>query len=1385
MRLLVVALCLLVACAHVCPDPLKGGIGCNVAYPPTVGNLTAPPCMNGGHWDFRFGYCVCPFGHDGASCEHSYSMGTLAHFDSQTECDCSIQFLVSQDTQQSTGTILRGIGSPYVKNFNPEAARRLCHRHYDCVGYHYYLSNATADITSVTYYSSLDAHLNGVVGHTRVELKRDEFITCGSNVLDPAFYYATYNTYISSQHVIEIGDVDPGIKTANDHAWAEWHYRTVGHLRHFKPNGGCDRHNIYTSISRCVESSCPSTTLGTPSYNRPCSGHGVCGSNGLCTCEFLYDTTHPGCGFPVATCIQPEEEGGGTAVCYGRGVCEWELGAIITDPIDDFVKCRCNEPNLWSGEYCHVSSCGTQSLSCATDDGGAHGRCTQPGADARKRIIRGPPVMGSTWLLTRRVQATSPVWHISTDFATGTEPKYGTYPKYAYEAIDSNIYYANYTWDKMMFMSGDSLKYMVVPRSLIEARASPTITIANLRKIVTSSSGDILAMTEQFYNPYIDTTPATYTIAWHKGTGPIEDPYAIYAEGGTTAHLTSLNVMGGAIVAITSGRVNTISGSADVPVPGSASQPGSCEHLMSVAGGSPSLSNFRCPLDLSQPLKTPLWVVTDPLYNHEYVVVRHVPSGLGRWYQYNDNLAGTAPSSGTYSQTTEFTIEFASWQWVDTIMMVASAKFPSTRTWLMFTPPTREISSSFLSPAANQQAVGYMDSHKVIRWPFKGRYTHGYYSEPEHQMYREVANPDLRLNMQLQRGMNVFIGKGTSTTECSSMINGIDGMVCEYEDMGPFVCACTKENGQLWYPASEQCRYNDEHQLCHSKHFGEWIECSNQGACVNDGIPGSGNGTCNCVTGFTGSKCELEDCVPACDKGTCDNGPPATCQCYKDQNGYTMFTGPTCNTSLCPIATGVTTEITPTIFDCVCNATHRGPYCNNIVCPKSNGGLECGGPSYGVCQDPTGVCACVNGPIVYENGTCVDQCIHGNSFQTGPTTWLCQCSGSGYVGERCEIPICSIHGTYNALTAKCDCELGWAGAICDECASNFYLPNCDACPNCNSGTCNTNPLDNVTDGTCVCNEGVTGTFCDTSGCGSECLVHGTCITTAPSTFECVCGTGYIGSNCEQICGSVLCSGQGTCANGSSGCTCDIGFQGLVCGEPAVCSPPCDALHGTCNAIANECICESGYVATTCNMPCGDVHCSGFGNCSTPTSGCTCDMRHGGADCSETLCNGHGYKVTPVSSCTCDSGYVGAQCESICGDVYCNGAGSCTTPTSGCTCNATYLPPTCGVKCGDVYCNGNGECLIAPPTGECICNITYKGPTCNELNITIAEVPEETSDEVLDTGAIAGIVSAGVVVVGGVITISVLAAKGVFAGAKGFTAIKATSAGKAGASAMDA
>jgi len=225
------------------------------------------------------------------------------------------------------------------------------------------------------------------------------------------------------------------------------------------------------------------------------------------------------------------------------------------------------------------------------------------------------------------------------------------------------------------------------------------------------------------------------------------------------------------------------------------------------------------------------------------------------------------------------------------------------------------------------------------------------------------------------------------------------------------------------------------------------VECG-AGTCVSI----AGGLECACDVGFAGARCD--SCDPAYEGADCDSCAegfvvdPASGACVRDR----CQSDPCNGNGACSVVTDATgAEVT----ECACNLGFAGDACDS--CEVGYEGLDCDSCAAGFTME-NGACvilACSPAPC--DRGICVDA------------------DGDG--------------------EPECVCERGWTGRDCGTCAQGFVLNpangECvlDVCTNvsCDNGTCVASG--NV--GTCLCDEGYTGTSCSSCAYGySEFVVNG-------------------------------------------------------------------------------------------------------------------------------------------------------------------------------------------------------------------------------------------------------------------------------------------------------
>ena len=294
--------------------------------------------------------------------------------------------------------------------------------------------------------------------------------------------------------------------------------------------------------------------------------------------------------------------------------------------------------------------------------------------------------------------------------------------------------------------------------------------------------------------------------------------------------------------------------------------------------------------------------------------------------------------------------------------------------------------------------------------------------------------------------------------------------------------------------------------------------------------------------------------------------------------------------------------------------------------------------------------------ILLLEGTSTNPCFDDPCQNAAPCAaidnikYTCDCTGTGYEGENCEIDINECQS--NPCQNGGDClDTGVYSYICDCAFVDYEGDNCDTWINdCISHTCQNGATCNdlTRDFSCTCASGWAGDECQTNidECSSDpCLNGGTCFDHV-AEYACLCVDGWTGDNCESNindCASNPCKNGGTCSDGvaSYTCSCATGFTGDDC-ETNIddcASNPCENF-ATCNdGIANyTCSCVNGYS--------GD-------NCETNIDDCASDPCENGSTCSD---------YTADYFCSCVNGWTGTNCETDiddCASDPCKNGGTCS------------------------------------------------------------------------------------------------------------------------------
>lgn len=455
--------------------------------------------------------------------------------------------------------------------------------------------------------------------------------------------------------------------------------------------------------------------------------------------------------------------------------------------------------------------------------------------------------------------------------------------------------------------------------------------------------------------------------------------------------------------------------------------------------------------------------------------------------------------------------------------------------------------------------------------------------------------------------------------------------------------------------------------------------CSGHGHCIPPDLPSHKLGSCDCLSGFGSTSCEVE-CPNECSgHGQCNSKGQCLCDSgYQGLDCSTKYCFQNCSShgvclqdkcfckdgwigEWCQIDTSCAGHGELVEGRCKCNSGWGGPYCSTALsCPHACYGR-------GQCQDA---------PVA------VDKCdpITGKCTQT-PSA-VCKCE-LGFSGPACEFKQCpgKVTGANSLASAWVACSGG--------------------------GVCNSH------EGTCGCFPGYTGLDCSKIvPCAKNCTSewHGTCETSG----KCKCQHRFTGDDCSQIGCLNGCNGQGTCTDGI--CVCKEGFSGQSC--EVKCPNQCSQ-RGQC-MLDGKCRCHLEYEGDDCSVvkmcPKGKLNgkeCGGTGICDRPSQKCYCAPGYSGADCSidDGSCEVCKHGQCQHGHCFCDFGFSGQGCETknVCEDD-CMMRGVCNLGK--CVCNAGFDGSKCEIMVVDHTCPGNctnnGLCRY----GRCFCLDGYQGADCS-------------------------------------------------------------------------
>ncbi|XP_033098111.1 uncharacterized protein LOC117102011 isoform X2 [Anneissia japonica] len=236
------------------------------------------------------------------------------------------------------------------------------------------------------------------------------------------------------------------------------------------------------------------------------------------------------------------------------------------------------------------------------------------------------------------------------------------------------------------------------------------------------------------------------------------------------------------------------------------------------------------------------------------------------------------------------------------------------------------------------------------------------------------------------------------------------------------------------------------------------------------------------------------------------------------------------------------------------------------------------------------------------------------------------CSKTCGGGESQRVGFC-----YSSSTNSVCLENGPGSVIERQTCNSQACP--DPCyPGCkNDGRCNYHT------GTCLCNIGFSGQYCEQNLCDEPCRFGGRCV----AKNHCSCPYGFLPPFCRPVC-DPPCYNDGECVYKDQ-CSCKQGWKGPNCLTP-ICKDYC--LNGGRCVGPDHCTCRSGYTGDNCETPICRPACENGGECVSPYF-CKCKPGTKGQRCHITYCERfcrNGGKCIGANKCSCPRGYSGQFCH---------------------------------------------------------------------------------------------------------------------------------------------
>ncbi|XP_075687829.1 laminin subunit beta-2-like isoform X2 [Rhinoderma darwinii] len=390
--------------------------------------------------------------------------------------------------------------------------------------------------------------------------------------------------------------------------------------------------------------------------------------------------------------------------------------------------------------------------------------------------------------------------------------------------------------------------------------------------------------------------------------------------------------------------------------------------------------------------------------------------------------------------------------------------------------------------------------------------------------------------------------------------------------------------------------------------------CDPQGSLSSECDPNGGQ--CRCKPNIIGRRCDL--CAP----GTYGFGPAGckSCECNLEGSSHNF-----CDqyNGQCPCRAGA--------YGSKCDRCQPGhwgfPNCRKCMC---NGHSE-------ECEQRTGSC------LNCRDSTAGDRCercsagFFGNPvLGSGDHCRPCPCPDGPNSGRHFAV---SCHQDPRSRQVICNCNQGYTGSRCDECAPGFHGNPFQVGGRCLPCQCNNN-IDTTDIGSCdrrsgqclKCKYNTEGRFCE------QCRVGYYGDASRRNCKKCVCN--YLGTDRSQCPSRDECvcdrtSGQCQCLPNIKGQSCDRcspNFWNLASGKgcvPCNCDPH-NSFSLSCNEFTGRCQCRPGFGGSSCTE-CQENY---WGNPSVQCRACDCDRR----GIQSLQCN------RATGHCTCRQGVSGVRCD---------------------------------------------------------------------------------------------------------------------------------------------